>query len=286
MRNITLWLAEGISGISLTIGLLFMMTGNEIIIMAGMFGSIIAFLPFLQMMMTAKQKNFLPFFFNLQEENGIKKEKFLLYPGRFGRLGVVIAKILSDKVCFVKGAGLIEDKGTEYSFGNSPLSWWEPGKGYTTNTRSAQYHNLLKKKERIKDYDEMIKAYLTSEDYIKFCQLFRMNPEPDAEMIDKEIQWLKDIKTPKNKLEFVILGETYSMQDDLPFMKYNYHPQTLKNFVENEKINVRREELGYKDKDKAISFARAFIYVCIGLVILIAVLSAVDLSNIGKLFGG
>jgi len=286
MRNIQLWMMTGIGGIAFSAILLWMTSGDPTILMVGVFGAIISFLPFIQMLVTAKNKNFVALFFNLREENGINKEKFLLYPGKFGRLGIVIAQIVSEKVLFFKGAGLVDDKGTEYSFGNSPLSLWEPGSGFTLNTRSAQYHGLLKKTKLIQDYDEMIKAYLTPQDYELFMKLFRSNPEPDSSQIDKELQWLRDVKQPGDKLELPVCGVTYSIQDDIPFMKYNYHPQTMKNFLENEKINVRREEQSYRDKDKAMSWAKAATVIIIAIVILLAVLSSLDLSNLGRLFGG
>ncbi|HUS98891.1 MAG TPA: hypothetical protein VMY59_01050 [Candidatus Thermoplasmatota archaeon] len=286
MRNTQIWLMEGIAGVALAGVLGFMMGGNEMVIMAGVMGAIVALLPFFQMMVTAKAKNITPFFFNLKEENGLKKEKFLLFPGRFGKLGVTVAQILSEKVLYVKGAGLIDDKGTEYGFGNAPLSFWEPGVGYTTNTKSARFHNILRKDKDIKDYDEMIRAYLKEEDYKTFTGLFRKNPEPSAAEIDMEIQWLKDRKNPESTLSVTMNGETYSIQDDLPFMKYNYHPQTMKNFVENEKINVRREEMGYKNPEKAIGLAKAIAIVVIAVVILLAVLSSLDLSKFGNLLGG
>jgi hypothetical protein len=279
----------GIGGIAFTAILLWMTSGNPNVIMIGVFGGIITFMPLIMMILTAKNKNLIQLFFNLQEENGIKKEKFLLYPGKFGRLGITIARIVSDKVLFVKGAGLIDDKGTEYAFGNSPLSLWNPGSGFTLNVLSAQYHGLLKKDEKrlIQDYDEMIKVYLTDKDYDTFVKTFRLNnPEPDSAQIDREIQWLKDVQNPRDKLELPICGETYSIQDDLAFMKYNYHPQTMKNFLENEKINVRREEMGYRDKDKAMSWAKAIAVIVIAIVILLAVLSSLDLSGLGGIFGG
>lgn len=276
----------GIAGIAFSGILLWMNAGNETIIMMGVIGSIISYLPFIQMLLTARTKSILPLFFNLKEENGIKKEKFLLYPGKFGRLGILIAQIVSEKVLFVKGAGLIDDKGTEYAFGNSPLSFWEPGAGYTQNIRSAQYHSLLRKEKYIQDYDEMVKAYLDDKDYDVFVKTFRKNPEPDSMQIDQEIQWLKDVKQPRDNLELTVCGETYSIENDLPFMKYNYHPQTMKNFVENEKINVRREEMGYKNPERAMAWAKAIAIVVIAIVILLAVLSSLDLSKIGSLFGG
>jgi hypothetical protein len=289
MRNVNLWLMEGIAGIALAGVLGFMMGANDMALMAGVIGAIVAFLPSLQMIMTAKQKNFLSFFFNLKEENGVKKEKFLIYPGRHGRLGIIIAQIVSSKVLFVKGlgqlGGLIDDKGTEYAFGNSPLSFWEPGKGFTTNIFSSSYHSKLKKSEKVKDYDEMIKKYLTDDQYKTFCQMFRSNPEPNEDDIDKELQWLKDIKNPKSNLEIKVFGETYSIHDDIAFMQYNYQPQAMGIYVENEKIIVRREEQGYKDPARIAGWGKFVFIVILAVVILIAVLSSLDLSKLGSLFG-
>jgi hypothetical protein len=287
MRNITLWMMEGIAGIALAGVLGFVFTGKEMTVMAGVLGSIVAFLPFMQMLLTAKSKNFMAFFFNLKEENGVKKEKYLMYPGRYGRLGIIIAQIVSNKVLYVKGLrGYIDDKGTEYAFGNSPLSFWEPGKGFTTSISSSWYHHQLKKNKDIKDYDEMIKHYLTDSDYKVFCQKFRSNPEPNEDDIAAEIQWLKDVKNPADPLKITVFGETYSIHDDLSFMQYNYQPQAMGIYVENEKINVRKEVEGYKDPRKAMAWGKAAFIVILAIVILVAVLSSLDLSKLGSLFGG
>jgi lipopolysaccharide export LptBFGC system permease protein LptF len=181
--------------------------------------------------------------------------------------------------------GLIDDKGTEYAFGNSPLSFWEPGKGFTTNILSSSYHSKLKKTEKVKDYDEMIKKYLTEEQYKVFCQKFRMNPEPNEDDINAELQWLKDTKNPASNLQITVFGETYDIHDDIAFMQYNYQPQAMGIYVESEKINIRREEQGYKDPARIAGWGKFVFIVILAVVILIAVLSSLDLSKLGNLFG-
>jgi len=285
MRNTTLYIMMGLGGLGFTT-IMGYFTGQEMGVMAGLLGGIICFIPLIQLILTAKTKGFLPFFWNLEEENGIKKEKYCLIPNKFGRLTLIVAKIVGKDTLFAKRLGLIDDKGTEYAFGNSPLSFIQPRLGFTKNIKSAQYHSLLRRKKDIDDYEEAIKKYLGPEQYKTFESRFRQNPEPDANDINDEIQYLRNIKEPADPLGLTVFGETYTWDDDLSYFQYNYLPDTMQNFVDNEKINVRREEMGYKDPQKSIAWAKAVAIVVIAVVILLAVLSSLDLSKIGALFGG
>jgi hypothetical protein len=56
-------------------------------------------------------------------------------------------------------------------------------------------------------------------------------------------------------------------------------------YVENEKIIVRREEQGYKDPARIAGWGKFVFIVILAVVILIAVLSSLDLSKLGSLFG-
>lgn len=283
MRNIVMWISLCLAGLGLGVILGFMMGGLYVAIVY-IFSGIIMFVPLMQMIGVAKNRRFLQLFFNLEEENGIKKEKFIAFPDQFGRINILIAKIIHKGICFIKGLGVIDDKGTEYAFGDAPVSFGEPYRGYTINAKSAAYHAKLHEDEGINTYDEMIQKYLGPELYKVFYNRFRVNnPEPDAEMIQKELDWLQST-IPKSKLEKTVFGETWGFKDDINFLKYNYHPQSMKNAIENEKIIQKKIDLGYKDTDKAMSRAKAIVLVIIGIIIFLAVASSLDWSKIFGMF--
>jgi hypothetical protein len=116
-----------------------------------------------------------------------------------------------------------------------------------------------------------------------------VNPEPDEDDIQAELQWLKDVKDPADKLEVLICGETVCFDDDLTFMQYNYLPQMMKVFVDNEKLNAKQEGLGYRPADtgsQAMGYAKAAAVILIVVMVVIIALASVDLSQLGSFFGG
>lgn len=285
MRNTTLYLVMGLGGLAFTTVMGYYV-GAETGAMAGILGGIICFIPTVQLILQAKNKGFLPFYWNLLEENNMKKEKYLVVPNNFGKLRVIVAKMVRDGVVFVRRWGPIDDKGTEYSFGNSPLSFVIPHLAFTKNLQSSQYHHLLKKEEGINDWDEAVKKYLGVEKYKEFVLKFRQNDEPDNNAIQEELQWLKDVKEPADPLAIKVVGETVTFHDDIDFFKYNYLPEYMNVYVEQEKINVRREEQGYKDPGKAMNYAKAIAIILIVVMVVLIALSQVDLSQLGSFFGG
>lgn len=285
MRNTTIYMVMGLAGMAFCIVLGYM-NGGEFGAVSGMMGGILCFIPTIQLILQAKQKGFLALYWNLEEENSIKKEKYLMVPNKFGKLQVMVAKMVKDGVIFVKRWGPIDDKGTEYSFGNSPLSFVIPHLAFTKNLMSSQYHHLLKKEQGVNDWDEAVKKYLGPERYKEFCVKFRKEDEPDSDAIQAELQWLKDVKDPVDPLSISVVGETMTFHDDIDFFKYNYLPEYMNVYVEQEKINVRREEQGYKDPGKAMAWGKAAFIVILAVIIAIVVLSSVDLSQIAGFFGG
>jgi hypothetical protein len=285
MRNTTIYMVMSLAGMAFCITMGWM-TGAEMGAVSGMMGGIICLIPTIQLILQAKQKGFLPFYWNLEEENGMKKEKYCIVPNKFGKLRIIVAKMVSDGVIFIKRFGLIDDKGTEYTFGNSPLCFVLPGLGFTKNIPSSQYHHLLKKEKDINDWDEAVKKYLGAEKYKEFCKSFRVKSEPDSNDIQAELQYLKDVRYPADPLALKICGETVTFHNDIDFMKYNYHPQVMKVFVENEKMNVKLREQGYKDPGKAMSYAKAAAVILIVVMVVIIALASVDLSQLGSFFGG
>lgn len=301
MRNTTIFMVMSIAGFSIAVAFGYV-TGDITGAMGGIIAGIFCLLPTFELIMIANNKRFLPLFWNLEEENGIKKEKYVFIPDTFGRIRLAVAQMVSDGVLFIKKKGLIDDKGSEYMFGNSPVSFVQLRLGFTKNLKQSQYHHLLKNRhlfnkqgERRKDtdeklddinyWDEAVKKYLGHEKYIEFCKLFRNNPEPDSAAIQAELQWLKDIKNPADQLAIVVAGETLTFHDDIEFFQYNYLPEYMKVYVEQVKINVRREEQGYKDPSKAMNWAKAAAIILIVVMVVIIALASVDLSKLGSFFG-
>ena len=293
---------ESIAALALGIVLGFL-TGGITSAMSFMMIGLIQFVLVMQIIMIAKNKGFLPLFFNLREEKGIKKEKFITFPDKFGRLRVLIMDIKHDGICGKKGLGIIDDKGTEYAWGNSPFSFGEPRMGVSVDVLAAMYIQqcrfewLKKKKDKkvsaddmhtdeIDDYDAMIREYLGETKYVEFCNRFRKNREPDIYEINEEIQYLIDQETVENPFKTIVFGATWGFKDFLRYLKYAYHPQAMENAVDTEKIWTKREQMGYHNTNKAIEWAKAIILIIIELIILFTILSSLNLSNIGKLFGG
>jgi hypothetical protein len=288
MRNTTIYMILGLAGISICITMGYL-TGSEIGAMGGMMGGIICLIPTIQFLLQAKQKGFLPLYWNLLAENNIKKEKYLFIPNKFGKLRIIVAKIVGEGILAIRRFGIIDDKGTEYTFGDNPLSLVQPNFGFTKNVVQSQYHHLLKKKGGPSDWDGAVKKYLGEERYKEFLLKFRTNKEPDAEDIQAELQWLKDVKKPEDNLDVLICGETINFHDDIDMFRYTYLPQMMKVYVDNEKLNAKQEGLGYRPADqgsKAMGYAKAIAVILIVVMVVIIALSSVDLSQLGSFFGG
>lgn len=278
MRIISLYVTMAIMGFALAFvgGFLFgAMSG----LMFAFISGLLMLMPTIQMIAMAKQKGFLPLYCNLQEF-----EKFLGFPDSFGRLKIMIVNTKHEGVCHKKGMGFIDDKGTEFAWGNSPFSLAHPKLGMTIDIKNARYTELLEKNRKIEDYDDAIRKYLGETQYKEFCAKFRTDPLPDIYGIYKELDRLLNERSPDDELTEKVFGETYSFKHFLRWLKYAFHPQTMENAVETEKIWTKREQLGYKDVDKNVSRAKAIVYVLFGLMIFIAVISSMNI-NLGQFFG-
>lgn len=278
MRIIVLFITAAIMGFALAFigGFLF---GGSYGLMFAMISGLMMIMPTIQLVSIAKQKGFLPLYLNLQDF-----EKFIGFPDSFGRLKVLIVNTKHEGVCHKKGMGFIDDKGTEFAWGNSPFSLGSPKLGVTVDIKNAHYTELLEKNRKIEDYDDAIRNYLGDVKYKEFCEKYRTDPLPDIYKIWEEMDRLLNEKFPTDELKEQVFGETYSFKHFVRWLKYAYHPQTMENAVETEKIWTKREQLGYKDVDKNISRAKAIVYVLFGLMIFIAVISSLNI-NLAGVFG-
>ncbi len=280
MKNVVLWVVVSLAGmVGATIGGYF--TGGITGAMIGMFAGVIMFMPVMMMLGTAKTKGFLPLFQNLGEN-----EKFIHFPDNFGRLKTLVVDTRHEGVCYKKGLGLIDDKGTEYCWGNDPVGFGAPRLGVTVDVKEAKWSELLEQEDGIEDYDAAIKEALGDNDYKQFVKNYRQsNIRPDIYNINGELDFLLNADF-KKKLEKKVFGETWGFKNFLRFLKYAYHPQTLENAIDTEKVWVKQEAMGYRDVQRTGAWAKAVIGIMFAIMVVLIVLSQVDLSNFAKLFGG
>lgn len=258
-------------------------TGGLMGMIMGVFAGIMPFMAIMQIIGYAKSKGFLALFKTLEEN-----EKYVFIPNKLNKIIIFIMKIKHPEILYRKGLGFFEDKGTEFGFGNSPMSFAFPDSAYTVDFKTIQYFSLLGKDKDLEatDYEDCVKEYLGEDAYKTFCTKFRNNPKPDYYDIQNELDYLMRA-TPVNKLEKTVFGETVDFRSRLKFLKYNYNPITADNATEREKIAALKEGMDYKDKDvdKAVSRARAIFMVLMGLMIFLIVISVIDWSNFSSLFG-
>lgn len=280
MKNIILWVVISVAGLAgVTVGCY--MTGGVTSAMVGMLGGIVMFMPVMMMLGVARTKGFLPLFQNLKEN-----EKYVHFPDHFGRLKTLIVNTRHEGICHKKGVGVIDDKGTEYCWGDAPVSFGEPRLGMTIDVKNARYTELLEKDNDIEDYDSAVKEVLGERDYEEFCKRYRSgNIRPDIFYINSEIDFLLDKKF-RNKLEKNVFGETWGFKNFIRWLKYAYHPQTLENAIDTEKVWVKQEAMGYRDVQRTGALAKAIIAIMFAVMVVVIVLSTVDLSNFMGLFGG
>lgn len=279
MIAIVMWILLGIGGFAVVFvgGAYF---GGPYGAMVGMAGGILALLPLLQMIAIGKQKGFLPLYVTLKDH-----EKFIIFPNRFGKLKTMIMNTRHEGICHKKDIGLIDDKGTEYSFGDDRVSFGTPKLGMTVDVRASTYTESLEKNRNIKDYDEAIRNYLGDARYETFCKTYRTKKRPDIFDINKELQMLIDTTPVTDELKEKIFGETWGFRNFARFLKYAYHPQAMDIAVDTEKLWVKQEQMGYKDAERAMGWAKAVVWILFGLMIFIAVLSSLDIKNLGGMFG-
>jgi len=280
MNVIGMWIMVAILGVCMGFGGGYV-TGGTMGMMIGMFSTIMVFMPIMMMVAYAKNNGFITLYRSLKDF-----EKFIFFPDKFGRLKIFVMNTVHDGILYKKKYGLIDDKGTEFAFGDNRMSIALPKKGVTVDLKDIQYFSMLKKEDGIQDYDHAIKQYLGESVYTQFCEKFRKNPKPDIYDINAELQWLVDYPIPRDMMEKDVFGETVSFVDELQHLKYMYHPQAMENAVDTEKIWTKREQAGYKDMDKRMSTAKAIVIILFGLMVFLIVVSVIDWSNMGGLFGG
>lgn len=279
MITVVMWVILCIGGFVLSVvgGFFF---GGAYGAMAGMGAGFLMFMPVMQMITIGKQKGFLPLYVGLKDN-----EKYVHFPDKFRKLKTIIANTRHEGVCYKKGIGFIDDKGTEFSWGGDPASFGIPKLGMTAEIKNASFTELLEKNRDIKDYDEAIRKYLGDEKYKVFCEKYRNIEKPNIHDINKELDALINVEKPADPLVEKVFGETWSFANFARFLKYAYHPLAMDIAVDSEKLWVKQEMMGYKDADRAMGWAKAVVWVLFGLMIFISVLSSLNIKGFGSMFG-
>lgn len=282
MQKIAMFIMLGILGFVCSIASGFIEYPMNLMIAA--FGGMLCFLAILQMLGIAKQKGFLALYKDLADD-----EKYIWIPDIYNKIHLTIMKSSHKGILYFKGLGLFEDKGTTFLFGKDRMGFALPESGYTLNLESEQYFSLLKKDEGLTDWDDCVKAYLTPDQFLSFEHKFRKpGKEVTLHMINEELDWLAN-QIPQNKLEKHIMGKTIDFRSRCLWLKYNYDPSAAENATDAEKIITWKRAIDYRDVGdykKYASIGKMIVMVLLGVVILVVVLSSIDLSNFGSLFGG
>ena len=284
MQRIPLFIAMSIFGMVLCIFGGFAPFPINIVVC--MFGGMINMMVILQIIGIAKQKNFLLLFKDLEND-----EKYAWIPDFNNKLHLTIMKSNHKGILYKKGLGIFEDKGTTFLFGKNKMGFIFPESAYSADIPSVQYFSILKREEGLESWEDVVKTYLGPTGYTEFRRLFRNpNSELDIQKINDELQWLIDRNVPLDKLERKVQGETIDFRSRCRWLKYNYDPVSADNATEAEKIAVWRQLTNYRDPSadygKYGAIAKAVAMILFVIIMVVAVLSSLDLSNFMGMFGG
>jgi len=257
-------------------------TGGILGAIAGLFAGFMPFLAVMQIIGYAKQKGFLALFKTLEEN-----EKYGWVPNKMNKLMCMVFKKTHPGVIYKKGLGVFEDKGTEFSLGNSPMSFVYPHSAYTVDFPTIHFFSLLERDKEADDYEECIREYLGEDEYKIFWEKFRAGKVPDFYSIQNELDYLIRHKPNNdNGLSKNVFGETVDFRNRLKYLRYNYDPITADNATERERIIALKEGMDYRDTDKYVSRAKAIVMIIFGIMVFLIVVSVIDFSAIGGIFGG
>ena len=248
----------------------------------GIFGGFMMFMSILQMLSIARFKGFLALFKNLKEN-----EQFTWLPDYNNKLRVYITQGKHKGLLYREKLGILENKGTNFSFGNDTMSFAYPHCGYTVDLPTEHYFSKTKEEDGLESFDEHVKAYLGETKYIEFKNKFRKkDQEHTIDDINRELDWICE-QNPENKLEKNVFGYTVDFSSRCKYLRYNYDPVSALNATEREKLLAYKEGLDYRERvdAKYMGMAKAAAIVLMALMIFLIVLSSIDLGNLGGLFG-
>ena len=240
-------------------------------------GGVMMFFPILQVGGVVKTKRLVPFFMKLKAGEQIS----LFINSRFQILPFIF-NTKHEGILIKRRIGMIEDKGTQLTWGASPISISMQGLGITLDLKRAAYIEKLNDDKGIEGYEQAIMQYLGPARYTDFAKLHRKNPKPDIYAIRKELNFLLKEQEPNDPLSEEILGETVNFKHFARWLVYAYHPQSSQNAMDAEKIQIKREMLAYKEANKAGSIGKAIVMIIIALMIFLVVMGSMGgLSFLG-----
>jgi hypothetical protein len=271
MFIVTLWLILSIAGLILAFFGAFVGAFFDGLIGIGFvaIGGVIMFFPTMQVGGTVKRKRLVPFFMNLK-----KGEQISLFVNSRFQVMPFIFNTKHEGILIKRRVGMVEDKGTQLTWGDSPISISLQGLGVTLDLKRAAYIEKLHKNRGIDEYEQALQAYLGPARYTEFYNKFRRNPKPDIYAIRKEIDYILSTQTPNDPLAEEVLGETINFKHFARWMVYAYHPQSSQNAMDAEKIQVKKEMLAYKEADRAASWGKAIVMIIIAIMIFLIVMGA------------
>jgi len=271
MFIVTVWIVVSIIG--LIISFMGAFIGGFVNGLIGMclvaVGGVIMFFPIMQVGGVVKQKRLVPFFMKLKAGEQIS----LFVNSRFQVLPFIF-NTKHEGILIKRRIGMIEDKGTQLTWGASPISIAMQGLGITLDLKRAAYIEKLNEDHGIEGYEQAIMQYLGPARYVEFAKIHRKNPKPDIYAIRKELNFLLKENEPNDPLSEVILGETINFKHFARWLVYAYHPQSSQNAMDAEKIQTKREMLAYKEGDKAGGIGKAVVMIIIAIMIFLVVMGA------------
>jgi len=271
MFIVTLWIILSIVGLIVAfIGAFISGFFNGLIGMSMVaVGGVIMFFPMLQVGGVVKRKRLVPFFMQLKKGEQIS----LFVNSRFQVLPFIFST-KHEGILIKRRVGMIEDKGTQLTWGDSPISISLQGLGVTLDLKRAAYIEKLNENRGLEEYEQALMQYFGPARYTDFYNKFRKNPKPDIYAIRKELDYILSAQEPNDPLSEEILGETVNFKHFARWLVYAYHPQSSQNAMDAEKIQVKREMLAYKEADKAGSIGKAIVMIIIAVMIFLIVMGA------------
>lgn len=257
-----------------TIGFAITFFGSLIGMPYGMFicagGSMLIFLPLIFMTTTINKRRLVPFFMKLKQF-----EKLVLMVTERAQVWPFIFNTKHEGILQKDRIGMMEDKGTPLTWADMPISVGMLRCGVTVDLIMSQYVASLFRNRDLKSYEEAIKRYLGPGKYTEFCKKFRNVAKPDWYHIKTELHNLLKNNEPNDPLQEKILGETIDFGTFINYLLYAYNPKSSINALNAEKIQTKREEMGYKQNRDMVSWGKFIIMLVIGLIIFFVVWNAI-----------
>jgi len=280
MKQVTFWFILFFAGIGMAACSTFF-TG----IPAGMFsmmGAIVAGVPLFLVLGPMNKYGLATFW------NGLKgKERFCLVVSETGKCLFDIMKVPFNGLLEKNNIGIVMDTADRMSFGNLPFSICVHKMGTTASPKVARYWNSIKENLGIESAIQALEHFVGPGNYDELHRRWE-DPHLNPKKIKANLNWLIDME-PKDDLAQRINGETVDFKDLVRYELVRTDPVVLHTGIDNFRSTARLEAMKMiKEEGQKISaIGKTVVLICIGLGILLIILSSVDLGGImGGIFGG